>query len=171
MQPKQQGVVTIGLFGTCGGSKWRDRFLEAGKTLNAAMFNPQVDNWDESMAQIEAEHLVEDEIILFPVTDETYAEGSLAETGFSVLQAIKSNDHRFVVVYVSPTVNEALGVASPAQAKASRRARALVLAHLNKQKDRIPNLFLVDSMDAMFDVCFKVYNAMLEIQRARKMCK
>jgi len=31
-------------------------------------FNPQVDDWDDVMAQNEADHLATDGIIIFPVT-------------------------------------------------------------------------------------------------------
>ena len=40
-----------------------------------------------------AEHLADDEIVLFPITKDTYAMGSLSEVGFSFLQAVKLNIH------------------------------------------------------------------------------
>ena len=80
----------IGLFGTCGNSRWRDAFIEKYKELGIAFFNPQVEDWTPDCAVEEARHLAEDRIILFPVTSETYGIGSIAETGFCVLQAIRS---------------------------------------------------------------------------------
>lgn len=62
-------MPTIGLFGTCGGSKWRDQFMVKYDNLKINYFNPQVDDWNATFADIEADHLVNDEIILFPVTD------------------------------------------------------------------------------------------------------
>ena len=63
----------IGLFGTCGNSTWRQdtfipRYLELGMKDGVDFFNPQVDDWDDVMAQNEADHLATDGIIIFPVT-------------------------------------------------------------------------------------------------------
>ncbi len=80
MEHKDPNVVTVGLFGTCGGSLWREPFEAKYNEQGIVFFNPQVDDWNPSMADIEAQHLAEDEIILFPITGETYGTGSLAES-------------------------------------------------------------------------------------------
>ena len=90
----------VGLFGTCGGSRWRDPFMKRYGELGIQFFNPQVEDWKPEDAEAEADHLAEDAIILFPITGETYGTGSLAETGFSALQAIKLNRHRDFVVMI-----------------------------------------------------------------------
>ena len=77
--------TTIGLFGTCGKSTWRKPFIERFNALKIPYFNPQVENWTPECTDIEAEHLANDGVILFPITDETTATGSLAETGFSIV--------------------------------------------------------------------------------------
>jgi len=142
--------ITVGLFGTCGDSKWREPFIETcEKHLEVDYFNPVVPVWDPTFAVQEAEHLVNDDIILFPVTGETYGEGSLAETGYSISQALRSNKNRYVVVYVEPQVHKELEDADKAKATTSNKMRALVLAHLKRQKEMYPNVFVVDSMDGM----------------------
>ena len=64
-------MLTIGMFGTCGGSKWREPFIEKYEELGISYFNPQVDNWTDQNAIVEARHLAEDKVILFPITNET----------------------------------------------------------------------------------------------------
>ena len=64
--------MCIGLFGTCGGSKWRDEFMAAYEERGINFFNPQVADWTPECAEIEADHLVNDDVILFPVTNETF---------------------------------------------------------------------------------------------------
>lgn len=146
--------ICVGLFGTCGNSTWRERFMTRYKEEQVDYFNPQVADWKPEDAAIEAEHLVNDDIILFPVTGETYGTGSLAETGFSIMQAIRSTTEstRFVVVYIEPLPADHLreGAEGPTAHKESARARALVLAHLKKVKH--PNVFLVNSLDEMLRV-------------------
>ena len=55
----------IGLFGTCGTSKWRDNFIESYDYAKIEYFNPMVENWKPEDAEIKAEHLTTDNIILF----------------------------------------------------------------------------------------------------------
>jgi len=145
----------IGLFGTCGRSKWRDSFIELFKEESIEFFNPQVENWDPSLAEIEAEHLATDSIILFPITSETYAVGSLAEVGFSVLSSIKLDDRRDFVVMIEQKLDEDL-MKDSERAKESLRARALVYQHLKAQN--LPNIYLVDNFEEMMlvsDILYK----------------
>ena len=74
--------VYRGLFGTCGTTTWRQEFIDAYKDFAIDYFNPQVADWNPELAVLEAQHLVHDDIIVFPVTAQTYGTGSLAETGF-----------------------------------------------------------------------------------------
>lgn len=149
-------MITIGLFGTCGGSKWRDNFMSQYQAFGIDYFNPQVANWSPECAEVEARHLAEDQIILFPVTDETYGTGSLAEVGFSILQAISLDDRRDFVVMISPKLDDRL-MANPDAAKESLRARALVKQHLKKL--RLANLYLVDSLEHMLAVSMTLHKA------------
>ena len=153
---KRRKGITIGLFGTCDESRWRDRFMAEYKRLKIKYYNPQVapGTWDPKMADIEARHLAHDQIILFPVTSESYGLGSLAETGYSILSALKLNGQRDVVILIDQTLDQRL-VYGP-DAKASLRARRLVLAHLKKL--RLDRVYVVDTMDELMAVSLKLYH-------------
>jgi hypothetical protein len=158
-------VPAIGLFGTCGDSKWREPFIEAYKTLGIRYFNPQVADWNPQLADIEAQHLKMDEIILFPVTDETYGTGSLAETGFSILQAITSPLRRYVVVLIAPEPAEHLKADETAY-KESVRARRLVRAHLNANPRE--NVFVVNTLGQMLALSIALHNTMIEMRKIER---
>jgi len=150
---KKTNNITVGLFGTCGRSTWRNSFIQKYKDLNISFFNPQVEEWDPSMAAIEAEHLAEDEIILFPVTSETYGTGSLAETGFSILQAINLEKNREFILLIEPVPAEELKENMELY-KESCRARALVIQHLKKLK--LKNVYVVNNMEDMLNISIEL---------------
>ena len=154
----KEGKPCIGLFGTCGGSKWRDPFMKRYEELGYDYFNPQVDNWTPEMAEEEARHLADDEIILFPLTGETYATGSLAEVGFSILQAIRLDDRRDFVIMIDMGLDKSLD-ANPGMCKESIRARALVKQHLKKL--RLGNIYLVETLEEMLEVSLVLYRSAL----------
>jgi hypothetical protein len=149
-----KNIGCIGLFGTCGTSTWRADFIRQYSKLGINYFNPQVENWSPELADIEAQHLKRDEIILFPVTSETYGTGSLAETGFSILQAVQSNSTRFVIVMIVPDLDEALKADQTAY-KESLRARTLVSAHL--AANPMPNVFVVSDFHQMLNLSVQLY--------------
>lgn len=68
-------MLAIGMFGTCGGSTWREKFIEKYEEQGMNYFNPQVENWTPECAVDEARHLAEDKIILFPVTQDAETPG------------------------------------------------------------------------------------------------
>ncbi len=146
----------IGLFGTCGTSTWRRTFMELYKDQNIDFFNPMVDDWKPEDAIIEAEHLAEDNIILFPITGETYGVGSIAEVGFGVLSAAKLEDRRDFVVMIEMELSEEL-MKDADRAKESLRARALVLEHLKAQN--LPNVYLVDNLTTMYQLSIVLEDA------------
>jgi uncharacterized protein YlxP (DUF503 family) len=83
----------VGLFGTCGSpaSTWRqDIFIPELEKRGLSYFNPQVDpgEWMPEMAQQEAERMASDEVIVLPISNETYGYGSLGEAGWAVLSAL-----------------------------------------------------------------------------------
>lgn len=145
--------LCIGLFGTCGGSNWRDAFMAKYQELGIEYFNPQVDDWKPEDAIIEADHLADDAVVLFPITGETYGTGSLAETGFSALQAIKLDAHRDFVVMIEQDLDPKLD--DPIARKESIRARALVSKHL--QKLGMANIYFVESLDDMLAISLELY--------------
>ena len=154
----------VGLFGTCGGSRWRDPFMKRYGELGIQFFNPQVEDWKPEDAEIEADHLADDAIILFPITGETYGTGSLAETGFSALQAIKLNRHRDFVVMIERELDPALN--DPVARKESLRSRALVRKHLEKLS--LASLYVVDSLDDMLALSLELHAIALMRQRAER---
>lgn len=148
-------MLCIGMFGTCGGSKWRDRFMASYRNEDIPFFNPQVDDWKPEDAVNEAQHLANDGIILFPITSETYGIGSLAETGFSILNAIKLDDRRDFIIFIEQRLDDCLDNA--VVRKESLRARALVMEHLRKL--RLGNLYVVDSLEEMLEVSITLFRA------------
>lgn len=160
--------VYVGLFGTCGTTTWRREFMQAYDDLAIDYYNPQVDDWTPELALLEARHLVHDDIVLFPVTGQTYGTGSLAETGFSILQVLKSvqnaQSHRKVIVYIEPQLDPQLVQENPLAAKESTRARALVAAHLEHVQD--PNVYVVHSMQEMLMLSIRLYPAVAAMRQA-----
>ncbi len=148
-------MLTIGLFGTCGGSSWRDPFMQKYESLGIAYFNPQKGDWKPEDAADEANHLANDKIILFPITSETYATGSLSEVGFSILNAIKLDDRRDFVILIERKLDVSL--TDETARKESLRARALVFEHLKKL--RLSNVYLVNTLEEMLDVSLHLHEA------------
>jgi hypothetical protein len=165
--------ITISLFGTCGSSKWRDQFIKEYDKQGISYFNPLKKDWKPEDAQIEAEHLCSDEILLFPITNETYAFGSLAETGFSILQVIKLNQKSDIIVMIDPevkidksglTLAEILMV--NAQTKDSIRARALVMTHLKKLD--YTNVWIVKDLNNMLKLSLHLHALQVLREGAKK---
>lgn len=158
-------LPTIGLFGTCGNSTWRKPFMDYYDKESIAYFNPQVPDWNPAFAKEEAKHLAHDGIILFPVLAETYGCGSLAETGFSIAQAMRYDDRRDFVILIDPTPDPSLDIDNPDKRlsrvayKESCRARALALEHLKGFGLR--NAFFVDTIDQMFNVSLTLWSSMM----------
>ena len=155
-------TITIGLFGTCGGSRWRDQFVISYEVQGIAYFNPQVEHWSPALAAVEAQHLATDDIILFLVTGETAGFGSLAEIGFALCQAVTSS--RYFVFLIEPTVDPD-PEADPVLAKESLRARALVRAHLSL--NTLPNVFVCETRQQMLDVSLALHRGLGLLRSAR----
>jgi hypothetical protein len=143
----------IGLFGTCGGSKWRDKFIEEYTKKGIYYFNPNKENWDPSCAISEAKHLASDEIILFPVTSETYGTGSLSEVGFSIIQAIEKNRGARIVIMIDKQLDDSLD--NPVARKESSRARAIISEHLTKIQAK--NVYVTDNLDEKRTISQELY--------------
>ena len=147
----------IGLFGTCGNSSWRKAFIEAYQKENINYFNPQVeaDKWNDACAEAEAAHLIQDSIILFPVTSETYATASLAEIGFAIVQAIL-NPQRILIIFVDSKIDSSLETVNPQLTKEAMRERKLVIKHL--KNINLKNVILVQNLEEMFNASICAYN-------------
>lgn len=115
-------LSVVGLFGTCGDSKWRDAVIKALRAAGIDSFNPVVPNWTPECAAVEAEHLATDKVIMMVITGETEAVASLAETGWAAVAA-KNNGQGFILVVED----------FPGDPKSpTNRARKLVRAHAEK---------------------------------------
>lgn len=160
--------VTIGLFGTCDNVPWRDRFMEAYKEKGISYFNPMIDNWQEMMdlhragkgpnpAEVETQHLRNDEVILFPVLQDSLGMGSLAELGFSVSTVVRNilnGKNQLMCFLIDDTCTDERKNAE--QRKDSNRTRALVKNKLIKFIS-YPNIVLVNSLEEMFTTSFDLY--------------
>jgi hypothetical protein len=145
----------IGLFGTCGGSKWRDAFIESYFQHGITFFNPQVEDWDPSFALVEAEHLANDNIMAWPITSETLGLGSISEIGFSLIQAMNLESRRDFVVMVDQFVDDAVKEEfGEVMVKESLRGRALILQHIKKVN--LANVYLVDNLQDMLKVTLRL---------------
>ncbi len=146
----------VGLFGSCGNSRWRDPFIKRFTSENIAYFNPQVEagTWHAGLVETENSHFVEDDIILFPVTDETTGQGSLAEIGFSIANALRCNTNRFFVFLIDDECNDP-DASDEARAE-SVRSRRLVKSKLIQIAATLDNVFFVESLDDMLTVSLKL---------------
>jgi hypothetical protein len=159
--------TTIGLFGTCGNSKWRDNFISAYEKNGINYYNPLEADRNPTLAQIEAIHLVSDDIILFPVTDETYGVGSLAEIGFSILSSLQWESNRHIIIFIDPKIDESKLTTVDKQAvKDSNNARALVSEHLKKHKSS--NVHVVSSLTDMLTLSIVLIAGISLLKNAHK---
>lgn len=177
--------IIVGMFGTCESSLWRNPFLEAFKQQGIDFFNPNLGpgEWTPAFEPIEAENLATNEIILLPVTNESFGGASLAEIGFAAA-SIKGTD-RHLIVYVAPEANDvplandakkaianltasviddknsdfaAIMKCANEATKQSNRARGLVLKHLSKLNQA--NVHVVNSVEEMLTLVLELYNKM-----------
>lgn len=72
------GKITVGLFGTCENTNWREEFI---KLLNDDIetFNPVANNWNEEAKRNEEYHKKNDDYILFVITPNMAGVYSIAE--------------------------------------------------------------------------------------------
>jgi len=156
-------LPTIGLFGTCGSSRWRDPFIAAYEARGIPYFNPQVAEgaWHPGMVEDENRHLREDEMILFPVTHETPGTGSLGEIGFSALQAIRSNRFRTMVFLIDDECRDPK--ATPEVVMESNRARRLVKSKIAEEARHWHNIHLVGTMEEMLALTLRLWPLLREM--------
>lgn len=160
--------LCIGLFGTCGNTTWRKKiFIPKYKELNINYFNPQVENWDPKLAKDEAKHLATDEIILFPITKDTYSLGSLGELGFSILNAIKLNSRRDFVVLIDDFIDKSIDYNWDENLiNESLKMRTLVREHFFRLN--YSNVYHVDDLYKMLEISILLYNNRLNLVPYKK---
>jgi hypothetical protein len=145
-----QSNITVGLFGTCDNIRWRDPFMEKLTAMNVNCFNPMVDDWYPGLVHDENRHLLTDDIVVFAILRQSLAMGSLGEIGFSVLNAIRANKHRTVIVYIDPFC-EPIKQHDTMSIKQSINARVLVRSKLLAEQRS--NVLVVDSIEELLQCC------------------
>jgi hypothetical protein len=162
---------TIGLFGTCGNSTWRDWFIKEYSERNILFYNPQLPPgmWTPGCAKEENDHLINDGVILFPVTNETTGQGSLAEIGFSILASLRRNPERYFIFMIDDDCIDP--DATEAARTDSVRSRKLVKSKLIEVAKENDGVFLVDTLTDMFDISIKLINHIAEFNSVKSTYK
>ena len=94
-------MVTVGLFGTCSGSRWRETYKAKLAAMRLDFFDPQImpkthgREWCEADIDNELRHLDSDEILLFKVTSEAASHVTMLE----ILRVIR-RPTQFVIVVI-----------------------------------------------------------------------
>lgn len=158
-QQTDDPLLCVGMFGVCATTTFRQtKFIPKFEEEQINWYNPQLGEgeWNRATSPIEeAKHLAADQIILFPITRDSYALGSLSESGFGIIQSISLNDRRHVVILIDKELDERLISENEQLANESLKCRALVYQHLRKL--RLPNVYMVDTLDEMLDVAVLTY--------------
>jgi len=157
--------ICVGLFGTCDNISWRDDFIITLNNQDIKYFNPDAgDNWHPGMIDDENRHLMEDEIILFPVLKDSLGSGSLNEIGFSVLNIIHNvlnGSNQYLIVMID---DDCIDTRKTEEArKTSIKDRKLVKSKLRKTTHS--NVFVVNSLKEMKDLMVELANV-VSIQNA-----
>lgn len=159
--------ICVGLFGTCGASQWRNTFIAEYNQRNILFFNPQVPDgtWSAGMVHDENRHFNTDQIILFPVTSETTGQGSMAEIGFSIINALRQNRNRYFIFLVDDICLD--HTASQDAVSDSNRSRQLVKSKLITESLSNDNIFLVQTLDDMLKLSVLLYDSLLYTQQLK----
>lgn len=160
MEIYQQDRNFIGLFGTCGKSIWRQAFVDQYTVRGIPFFNPQVADgmWTPADSDKEICHLANDDIVIFAITDETYAFISLMEAAMAIGRM--KDSFRKLIVFIDPDVSKSLIEADLGLAKASILAREMLIKHLLGTTHN--SVFLVKDLQAALDVSLTIWKYKLE---------
>lgn len=141
----------VGLFGTCGDSKWREQVvIPALEKANIAYFNPVVPNWNEEAQRNEVEHVASDKVIIMAITGETTGIASMAELGWQALSASERAQNLIIFLEDMPNdVKDETGTSLRIN-----KARALIRKYVAAQK--CLGIFLVDSLQAAADKAIEI---------------
>lgn len=93
----------VGLFGTCGDSRWReDIAIPILEQRQKTYFNPVVPNWTEEAMKNEVDHAANDKVVMLVITGETTGIASMAESGWIALQVHMGNRDLVMVIEDCP---------------------------------------------------------------------
>lgn len=129
----------VGLFGTCGSSKWREEVAipildEAG----IEYFNPVVADWNYEAMKNEADHAATDKVVLLVITGETTGIASMAESGWIALQSQLRNQNLVMVLEDMPPDDDDLRI---------NKTRKLIRQHISHLPEDAP-VYLYDTIEA-----------------------
>lgn len=148
--------TTVGMFGTCSGSTWREPFIKEYKQRKIDFFNPDLgDKWTPKDAENENVHLAEDSIILFPVLAESLGFGSLGEIGFSIatlMQNMSNGSNQFLVILIDKKCT--MKDADADNIELSNNTRKIIKSKVEDVDH--PNVFLVDTLGEMKELSYRL---------------
>lgn len=148
--------ITVGLFGTCANSTWREPFIKEYKQRKIDFFNPDLgDDWTPDAAEDENRHLMEDDIILFPVLSWSHGFGSLGEIGFSIMTVMNNvleGSNQYLIVLIDDKCE--MKDADAETIKQSNNTRKIIKSKVEDVKH--PNVFLVNTLDEMKELSFRL---------------
>lgn len=159
----------VGLFGTCGTSTFRqDLFIPEYEKLGIQYFNPQVDDWQPELADIESDHLAHDVVQCWPVLGSTYGGGSLAEQGYSIASSLRAPTPlpKFIIPLIEMELSDEL--TDDVARKESIRTRQLAATHMARNAS--PNVYMAESLEEMLEVSVVLHGVaknLVELTRDR----
>lgn len=137
----------IGLFGTCSGSKWRDRFIEVYREENIRFFDPVVADWTPASRQNEIIHMRTDDVIVMMITDEAYSLFSLMECGI-LLKEMAANPFRHLIIGVDRHLDPMLS-SNQLMYENSLAMRERILEELKEPMDNVYPIFDINDAIAV----------------------
>ena len=149
-------MLKIGLFGTCGKSKWRYPFIVKYTNLNIPYFNPQSLPSIPERSKIEAQQLNENDIIIIAITNEEYSIASLSEVGIALNKTVQNNEKNRILVYIDSEIMPELN--NKEMKSASLRARKILAQHLRFTP---VNVIVVDNLDELLRNSIFIYRTEL----------
>lgn len=124
----------VGLFGTCGSSKWRAPIMTQLDLVGIKYFNPVVEDWTPECRANEVHHASTDKVIVTVITGETEGVGSLAELGWMALGAKERGQYLVIFIEDHPD-------------KSNNKVRDLVRKYIIDAEESMPQLYLVNSVE------------------------
>jgi hypothetical protein len=120
----------------------------------------------DEFVQVENSNLKSNDIVLFPVTNETTGQGSLAEIGFSVCDVMRNINNRVLIVLIDLDCID--DKATESQIEESKRSRKLVRSKVELETKINPNVFLVDNIYDMKTLSLELHDSMIGFNNIRE---
>ncbi len=179
-------MTDVFLMGTSGSandpkrSKWREPIKAVCKQLGLDCYDPTsiTGNWDETVGRHEVALLQESKIVVMAITADTAGVGSLAESGWAALSALKRG--QAFALYISPAftdtqmgpiqrlgsrIDTLFGHKYDSLEASSRRARILTLGHAMTFAKEFPDVdfYIANDLDHLTSW---VSNRLRKLQKA-----